>query len=231
MAWSRRRLLRGLAAGALFAPFAHAGPQDELQAVSAAFRRAVDRGVHLVVLVIPEDDGEKWSRGELLAELLTLGSEELLDQLAATELVAATMADLRALVPSAPRGEPLLVVVDTAVIPAGTKAVFSPLAAPDATLKSPWEEDWAAQQRAFDERQRDRVAQLERTVRHQLPERTGDGRALRAQLSSTAPVGARWYVRGGGCAGGHLLGEEPAAVDCGMGHVPMGVSMVLYLFE
>src|SRR5258706_5158512 len=78
--------------------------------LDAATVRARGAGRPLLVIVIPEDEGEMNARGEALGELLRYGTDEQLGPLAAVDVVCATAAELRAR--TAIAGEPMFVLLD-----------------------------------------------------------------------------------------------------------------------
>src|SRR5262249_38491869 len=86
-------------------------PLGRVALLAAGFKRALAGGVPLLVLIVPENDGQKWVRGEWFGELLNFGSDRDLAPLARAEVVCATMAELKKLVPTAGNGEPLMVLV------------------------------------------------------------------------------------------------------------------------
>lgn len=99
-----------------FAQAADAPPG--LAVVSEGFRRAQRAGKPLLVLIVPADDGVKWERGRAFGAWLNHASDEQLWSLSLCEVACATMADLRALVPSVGAGDPLMVLVETDRLPA-----------------------------------------------------------------------------------------------------------------
>ena len=94
------------------------GASPALAALATAWKQAQRAGKPLLVLVIPDDDGEKWARGHAWGELLNHGSAEQIAPFALVEVACAGMADLRLLLPSAGAGSPWAVLVDTDRVPA-----------------------------------------------------------------------------------------------------------------
>jgi len=175
-AWLRRAFAAGRACG----------PDDtaDLGVVSAAYRRAQRAGRPLLCLVVPEDDGAKWTRGSAFGELLNHGSDEDLAPLALCEVVCARMAPLRRLVPAAGRGEPLMVLVDTSAVPAAGLRLDAalPKDEPDARYRlmadgepRSYKDAMAEAQRREEEVIRRRIGTLARLVREAV---APDGRAL-----------------------------------------------------
>jgi hypothetical protein len=133
----RRSLLKGAAAVAMGAAcpawirsaFADEScnkavtPKRGLIAMSEGFRAAQRAGRALLVFVIPEDEGARWKPAHSFGEYLNYGTVEQLLPLAALEVVCAKMSTLRTLVPSAPAGEPLMVLVETDRSPATARAL------------------------------------------------------------------------------------------------------------
>jgi hypothetical protein len=75
------------------------------------------------VLVIPSKGDERWRPGQAFGELINHGTPEQLLPFAMVEVVCARMKSLRALVPSVPQGEPLMVLVETDRSPAQARAL------------------------------------------------------------------------------------------------------------
>ncbi|AKF07154.1 hypothetical protein [Sandaracinus amylolyticus] len=130
----RRDLFGGAAtlAGVLACPawMARAFAQDDdggLAALSEAYRRAQRAGRPLLVIVIPAQREARWERAGAFGELLNHGPDQVFVDLALAEVVCATMSTLRTLVPQAPAGEPLMVLVEPERVPAVARAI-------DATL-------------------------------------------------------------------------------------------------
>ncbi len=150
----KRRSFLGLAASSALWPafvqraFAAEGPgigvEHGVDDVGAAFRRAARRGKPLLILVIPADDSEKYTRGEVWGEVLNHGSDDALAAFALAEVVCATTAAMKRVVPAAPAGEPLFVLVETARIPAPAAGFTADLPAYDQIRRYdssvPWEE-------------------------------------------------------------------------------------------
>ncbi len=90
----------------------------ELRDLSAAYRRAQQRGRPLLVLVVPEDGGARWERAHAFGELLNHGSDDALADLALVEVACSTMRALQQLVPQAGDGEPWMVLVEPETHPA-----------------------------------------------------------------------------------------------------------------
>jgi hypothetical protein len=76
--------------------------------LAAALQRAHEAFKPLLVLAIPTDNGAKWDRGRHLGEWLNHGSDRDLAALACAEVVCARMDAVRQLFPSAPSGEPAM---------------------------------------------------------------------------------------------------------------------------
>jgi hypothetical protein len=224
MAKSRREFLKaGAAAFALAAwpglrrAFAdasiHAG--DHPDDLAAALERARKNHRAVLVLVIPENDEQKYDRGRQLGIFLNHATDEELAPFAQVDVVCATMVSVRRADPSAGWGEPLMVLFDPS----------SPSARPiDPPLKR------VLIARVIDDRDADQLitANLRRiavAVREALPKvAAADVPRLAAEakrrLRKGAPRGSRW-ADATGCGaiieGEKADGPQPA---CGMGHVP-----------
>ncbi|MCO4744646.1 MAG: hypothetical protein KC912_07655 [Proteobacteria bacterium] len=226
---NRRRFLGTSLAALLLPAFASGfdGDVTRLSNVSAVFQAAVASGRKMLVFVIPEDNGEKYLRGRALGEFLNHGPEATLARLGEAELVAATMSDLRTLVPSAPKGEPLMVLVDPSKVPSRALALQTPLIQPK------YDHDWSRQGPDPEEASIDaRIAAIATLIDNALPAASNPLRAgarLRDAVKESIP-GSRWSVQGG--CGSYIEGEaDRMAMGCGMGHVQARSVRVLYFFE
>lgn len=130
----RRAILGGaaLGAGILACPawLARAFAQEAdtgLAALSEAYRRAQRGGRPLLVIVIPAQHEARWERATAFGELLNHGADDVLADLALAELACTRMETLRTLVPQAPAGEPLMVLVEPDRVPAAARAIDAEL--------------------------------------------------------------------------------------------------------
>ncbi|MGK3968470.1 hypothetical protein WMF01_48765 [Sorangium sp. So ce1667] len=201
--------------------------------VSAAFRRAQQAGKALLVLVIPADDSAKWERGRAFGELLNFGADRDLAPLAGVEVVCATMADLRKIVPGAGGGEPLMVLVRTDKVPAAATPLDASLPA-FKSRRSLDRSSWEQRQKDEEKIAAQRIGALGDLLRRALgaDERNAAARAagVRARLVKQPPAGAHW-ASSNGC-GTTIEGvEENGAIGCGMGHVPEKSRRFLYFFS
>jgi len=141
-----RRAFGAESGGACPLPEGHDGTMRWRRIVSNAYRRAQQAGKPLLAFVVPKiDAGDEgpgfermWDRGRAFGELLNHGDDEALATLALAEIVCAPMSALRALAPSL-EGEPLMVLIETDVVPARVRAL-------DVELPQP--ERWARQRHA-----------------------------------------------------------------------------------
>jgi hypothetical protein len=205
------------------------GATEQVALVAAAFRRAQQAKRPLLVFVIPADDAQKYERGQTFGELLNHGSDKDLAPLSDTEVVCATMADLKKVVPGAGAGEPLMVLVKTDRVPAAATSLNATLPSyDDASATASWEEQQKEEARIADRR----IAALGEMLRKALgaDERKLAARAagVRARLVKQRPPGAHW-ASSSGC-GTQIEGMEPSLVACGMGHVPVKSARFLYFF-
>jgi len=194
-------------------------PLEEVETLSAAFQRAHERGVPMLVLVIPEDPGRRWFAGHAFGELLMHGPDATLARLTQVELVCARMESLRLLVPSAPKGEPHMVLVQTDRVPAPSAAVKVDLGS---------EEAWWGDSSGVDTRIEAQAKALDRL----LPAVADEGRnaeTFKARLRERVP-GSHWASEGG--CGTTIEGvENQRMYACGMGHVPQRSRRFLYFFD
>ncbi|MCC6875594.1 MAG: hypothetical protein IT378_14910 [Sandaracinaceae bacterium] len=95
----------------------------DLALLSDAYRAAQRAGRPLLVLVVPDDGGARYERGQQLGELMNYGGEAAMADLALAEVVCTSMATLRQLVPQAGDGEPTMVLVETESVPATARRI------------------------------------------------------------------------------------------------------------
>ncbi len=240
---NRRHLLRsalglGLGLGLSAVARASDSPKKQRAALSAAVRSATQSARPLLVIVIPEDDGEKWTRGQALGEWLNSDNDASLAPLAAVDVVCATVSDLRQLIPQLPKEEPWFVLLKLDA-PVRLKTLSPVL--PKAPKGQPeWGDDGYFGQEHSDWNQKRIAANVAAidAVLHpalasfapQIGSLERQAAAVRAKVVAEAPAGAHWAVTGG--CGTHVEGVETAyGVDCGMGHVPQGSQRLLYFLD
>lgn len=97
-----------------------------LATFSSAYRDAQRLGKPLLVLVVPTDDAQRWTRARAFGELLNVGPDAVLADLALAHVVCAEMTAVRALVPQAPAGEPTMLLVEPDRVPARATAIDVP---------------------------------------------------------------------------------------------------------
>jgi hypothetical protein len=184
-------------------------------------------GAPVLVLVIPKDDGAKYTRGHAFGELLNHGSDAQLAPLAGFRVVCATMQDVRALEPGAPAGEPLMVAIDRK---AGTvRALDANLPETHVMGRGDYEAAEKAAQQVIDRR----IALLSRLIAKAAPPAPGDAAAraaeVRRRLVKRPVPGSRWALASG--CGTSIEGEKEQLMPaCGMGHVPQRSQRFVYLF-
>lgn len=93
--WTAAGLAGAAAPGWIAAAFSGADSWT-LSPLRAALRAARATGKPVLVIVIPEDEADRYQRGAVWGELLNHGSEEGLARLALCEVVCATHAEVRA---------------------------------------------------------------------------------------------------------------------------------------
>jgi hypothetical protein len=240
----RRHLIGALSAGAAaalwpsflreaFGDQTACDPQTALARaalVAGAFRSANAAGKKLLVFVIPANDGDKWRRGQAFGELLNHGADRDLAPLAGVEVVCATMADLKRIVPGAGAGEPLMVLVSPDRVPAAARQLDVELPEHDRGFgEGSWEEQKRKEAALSDAR----IAKMGKMLRDALGDPGSRAPALAAEVRKrivkARVPGSRW-ASSSGC-GTHVEGEEPMAIGCGMGHVPEKSRRFLYFFS
>ncbi|WP_437577640.1 hypothetical protein [Sorangium sp. So ce887] len=206
--------------------------QGSVVQVSAAFRRARQAKRALLVFVIPADDAAKWERGQAFGELLNFGADRDLAPLAGVEVVCATMADLKKLVPGAGDGEPLLVLVRTDKVPVAAAQLDVALPRYDG-MRGVVTGSWEERQKHDDRIAAQRIGALGALLRQGLGAEADNVAAraasVRARLVKAPPAGAHWAVASG--CGTDIEGiDDSGLMACGMGHVPSKSRRFLYFF-
>ncbi|MFT3772334.1 MAG: hypothetical protein QM820_43620 [Minicystis sp.] len=208
------------------------GAAARLAVLATAFKAAREASKPLLVLVIPDNDMEKWQRGRVFGELLNHGNDVQIAPLAKVEVTCATMADLKKLVPSAGMGEPLMVLVSTDRVPVAARQLDAKL--PE--YPSPWgdgEKSWEEKERNEDEISDKRIAIVAGLLRNALGADDKKAAALagevRKQLKAKPPRGAKW-ANSSGCGTDVEGDDQQLLVACGMGHVPRKSARFLYFF-
>ncbi len=241
----RSVLLSGGLAGAAastIAPLLRAFAQDRvpsdgaLAGLSEAYRAAQRASRPLLVLVIPEENGARWDRGGALGAFLNTGSDEAMVAIGACDLTCATMAVLRQLVPQAPAGEPLLLLVDPSRVPA-TVTVLDPPLPPDVSPPS-GDARWDTYYERVEARVDQQIAAIEGAVVTALRSRTGSLTTAQRDAARTRAIdthrahrirGSYWATQGG--CGVHVEDvPQVGGMRCGMGHTPERARRFLYFF-
>jgi hypothetical protein len=209
-----------------------AGGQKNAPELDGALDRARRSSRPLLVLVIPEKDELKWDRDAAFGELLNHGSDFQIAPLSRVEVAAATMAEVRARVPSVPTGEPAMLYVQ-----ADQRAA---LATSGFTLKQypswhrgddgrSWEQRLKDEDKIADERINALAGSLR--VSLGLPDDIPAAAAeVRRRVTHRRVPGSHW-AHGSGC--GTQIEEserEKMMPDCGMGHVPSKSARFLYFW-
>jgi hypothetical protein len=237
-----RRSFLGAAAAGLTLATAPAWIRNAFAAIPSsksmvfdAYRRARRAHRSLLVFVIPADPGERWRRGVALGAFLTHGTDAQLAPLASCEIVCATAAHIHDLVPKAPAGEPLAVLVDTTAVPATVHVIAVELADPLAAWSNTRDAgSWKDANRRAGEVVEQNIERIAVALRDALgPADPKLAAKVRARLSDHEVPGARWAISGGcGMTFEHPTKEEEeqmGGVSCGMGFVPEKSRRFLYL--
>lgn len=238
---NRRSFLGAAAAGLSLAAApawireAFAGIPSSKSMVFDAYRRARRAHRPLLIFVIPADPAACWPRGQALGAFLTHGSDAQLAPLASCEVVCATAAHIHDLVPKAPAGEPLALLVDTRAVPATVRVIEVQLADPLAAMRGARDSDsWdEAERRANEvvEQNNERIAVAFRDALGAADPKLAA--KVRARLSDHEVPGSRWANAGGcGMSFEHPTKEEEeneAGIACGMGFVPEKSRRFLFL--
>jgi hypothetical protein len=237
-----RRSFLGAAAAALSlatAPAwirkAFAGIPSSKSMVFDAYRRARRAHRPLLIFVIPADPAACWPRGQALGAFLTHGSDAQLAPLASCEVVCATAAHIHDLVPKAPAGEPLALLVDTRAVPATVHVIAVQLDDPLAARSNVRDAgSWEDANRRAGEVVEQNIERIAVALRDALgPADPKLAAKVRARLSEHEVPGSRWAIAGGcGMTFEHPTKEEEeneVGVACGMGFVPEKSRRFLFL--
>ncbi len=205
-------------------------PEDaSLAGLSEAYRAAQRAGRPLLVLVIPEQNEGRWARGAAPGALLNHGTDDAMAALGLCEIVCAPMTALRQLVPQAPAGEPLMVLVEPHAMPAAVRALDAAL--PPGAITATPDVDVAANV----DRQ---IELLSRLVTDALAaslralDASGRARARDRALAlyRRHRISGSYWATDGGCGVYVEDVPETGGYDCGMGHVPPRAQRFLYFF-
>lgn len=205
----------------------------ELEPFSTAFRRAQRAGRPLLVFVIPANDADKWERGAAFGEWLNYGTDAQLAPLGEVEVVAATVAAVRALVPSVGRGEPYMLLVDTQRVPVTARALDVKLPQYEERWGRGGNVNWEEMQKNEERiaiRRTEALSGLLMSAVRVPDERVAAAAAeARARLVKQRVPGSYW-AHSGGCGTRVEGDDDPMMVACGMGHTPARSSRFLYLY-
>lgn len=234
---NRRRFLGSGAAGLALAAAPHwilkafAGEPSSRTLVFDAYRQARRAHRALLVFVIPASPEARWPRGRALGAFLTYGTDAQLAPLAGCEVVCATAAHVHALVPGAPAGEPLALLIDTTAVPARVRPIAVTLDDPEELARE--RSNWDAREKAANDIIMANVARIGDALRAALGAADPKLAAqVRARLSKHDVPGARWATSlGCGTTFEHPEkgDEDTAGISCGMGFVPEKSQRFLYL--
>lgn len=199
-----------------------------------AYRRARRGRRPLLVFIIPADPAKRWQRGHAIGAFITHATDAQLAPLALCEVVCATAAHVHLLVPGAPAGEPLAMLIDTTAVPATVDAVTVDLDNPVTVggRGGNWQEREAAANKIV-QANIDRIAVA---VGDTIERRAGTAKpalaaSARARLSDIEIPGARW-AHSGGCGTTYEHPDKNApvvAIGCGMGFTPEKSRRFLFL--
>ncbi|MBN8612861.1 MAG: hypothetical protein J0L92_19860 [Deltaproteobacteria bacterium] len=215
--------------------FAQDRPSDDalLAGVSEAYRSAQRARRPLLVLVIPDDNGARWERGIAFGAWINHGSDDALTALGLVELTCAPMSALRQLVPQAPSGEPLMVLVDPSGVPASARALDAALPALELMRRGDGEAEGEVEE-IIDTRNATLTSLLTGALRAELSRLASTERATARQRAVDTHRahrirGSHWATDSG-C--GVYVEEAPdtGGYDCGMGYVPPRARRFLHFF-
>jgi hypothetical protein len=213
-----------------------------------AVARALAAGRSLMILVIPDDDGEKWERGRAFGEWLNHGEDAQLAPLARAVVMCARTAEL----PGAVAGQPLLVYLQPNAPPRlldGALAKYNDREI--VRVVKPGEPKPPDDDSVFASRVT-LLSDLTSSVLGTSDSPTADARLVRTRIVAVdPPEGAHW-ASDSGCATrieatraekederraeeearkkGMLFSKHIVSIGCGMGHVPDKSRRFLYFY-
>lgn len=198
-----------------------------------AYRRARRSRRPLLIFIIPADPGERWHRGHAIGAFITHATDQALAPLALCEVACATAAHVHLLVPKAPAGEPLAILVDTTAVPAAIDAIESHLESLPTMTRSSYE-TWRAETNKVVE---GNIIRIGSDLGKAITQRVGRADAklaatARVRLSDHDIPGARWaHSSGCGTTFEHhdKSDDQRGMIDCGMGFVPEKSRRFLFL--
>ncbi|MCP4808064.1 MAG: hypothetical protein GY913_31590 [Proteobacteria bacterium] len=213
--------------------FAASAADPELLALSDTWRLAGERGKPVLVLVIPEDEGDRWARGRAFGAWLNNASATSLAQLALCEVICARPSQLATLLPDVPANA-VMVLADPKVFPAEPRIAAPHF--PDADKHNSWEEEGRVKYEAAIDRQ---IALLEKSLDDLIePFVPTDFAARKKRLAAEASarfVGKRipgsYWASNWGCGTDIEEYDEMYGIGCGMGHVSAKATRFLYFFD
>jgi hypothetical protein len=206
---------------------------EAARGIPSSFGEALDEARRanrrMLVLVIPANDTDKWRRGNIFGELFNHGSDADLAPLAQVDVVAATMTSVRSAVPTAPAGDPLMLLVEPNLT-ATAIDLDKPL--PEYSRER---DDWREEDKVNGAIADKRIATVGALLRRKLSvvpfvNQAAQAATVRERYVKRRIPGSHWG-RASGC-GSYIEEdvEEVAMPDCGMGHVPAKSSRFLYLY-
>jgi len=181
-----------------------------------------------LVIVVPVDDGQKWTRGGVWGEYLNHGTAAQIAPLSHVDVSCATMAELGALAKDV-KGEPLAILFER---DGSVRALDATV--PEYTQRfdaEAWKKDDAISDK--------RISIVAKLVQGALPPvpagevREAAARVIRV-VREQPPSGSHW-ANHSGCGPATVENmkddsDEIVAVGCGMGHIPSKSSRFLYFF-
>lgn len=189
-------------------------PTTSVATLSAAYREAQRLGKPLLVLVVPdEQSGESWSRARAFGELLNHGNDDAMIALSLTHVVCAKMSELRQLVPTAPAGEPMMVLVETDHVPAAVHGIDPRLVfdAPGGRSDD-WDERIAREDRGVDQRLAQLTRELVNTVAPSAAVLTARAQLARSHASARVLAAANRAIVGGPRLDGPIADSVAAVI-------------------
>jgi hypothetical protein len=200
--------------------------REALTILADGWAEARQQGLLLLVLVIPEGDSDRTSKGTTLAEWLNHGDEAAQAALGQVVWVCATADDVRAFAPAARiQGDHWMILLDPSEVPARVQPI-------DVAFSR---YEWTDEESLIDAHIAAQAAALADALHawDRAPEATNgpirDAAIARAQDRLKAqPAGAYWAY--GGC-GLTIEGvENQLAMDCGMGFSAPRSARFLYFY-
>jgi hypothetical protein len=157
-------------------------PDPRSPGLASAYRRAQSLGKPLLVLIIPQDNADRYHRGRAFGELINHGGDAALATLALCEVVCAPMSEVLSFTTLHGNAEPLMVLLETDE-PSPRARMIDAALADRADFAGRRAQDWEATQRAEETAIEQRIQTLTQLLHRALLPDSGalERRALQSR--------------------------------------------------